>query len=104
MKPTYPPDLSSDELIILSSHHDSIYLNSVTFRCALLSAGGVIETCRAVSCGQVKNAIAIIRPPGHHAECSRPMGFCIFDNVSIATKVCQLDFPETVRRVLILDW
>ena len=83
---------------------DSVYLNGVTFDCAKLSAGGTIETCRAVACGMVKNAIAIVRPPGHHAECSRPMGFCIFDNVSIAAKVCQADYPETCRRVLVLDW
>ncbi|KAG8526199.1 uncharacterized protein KY384_000192 [Bacidia gigantensis] len=83
---------------------DSVYLNGITFECAKLSAGGAIETARAVACGLVKNAIAIIRPPGHHAECNRPMGFCIFDNVSIATKVCHADFPDMVRKTLILDW
>ncbi len=76
----------------------------MTFSCALLSAGGAIETCKAVAAGEVKNAIAVIRPPGHHAECNRPMGFCIFDNVSIAAKVCQLEYSDTCRKVLILDW
>lgn len=83
---------------------DSIYLNTTTFACALLSAGGAIETCRKVVSERMKNAIAIIRPPGHHAESSRPMGFCIFDNVSIATRVCQKDFPDSCRKVFILDW
>ena len=95
-----PPEL----LINLEKGFDSIYFNTETFSCALLSAGGAIETCRAVASGQVRNAIAVIRPPGHHAECNRPMGFCIFDNVSIAAKVCQQDFPDTCRKVLILDW
>ena len=70
----------------------------------MLSAGGAIETCKAVVSRQLKNGIAIIRPPGHHAECNRPSGFCFFDNVAIATKVCQLDYPESCRKVLILDW
>ena len=95
-----PPEL----LIDLEKGFDSIYFNTETFSCALLSAGGAIETCRAVASGQVRNAIAVIRPPGHHAECNRPMGFCIFDNVSIAAKVCQQDFPDICKKVLILDW
>lgn len=93
-----------DDLVVLERTFDSIYLNVTTFGCALLSAGGAIETCRAVTSRQVKNAIAVIRPPGHHAECNQPMGFCIFDNVSIAAKVCQSDFPDTCRKILILDW
>ena len=96
--------MSSQELIDLGYSCDSVYFSGNTFECAKLSAGGAIETSRAVACGLVKNAIAIVRPPGHHAECNRPMGFCIFDNVSIATKVCQADFPEQCRKVLILDW
>lgn len=97
-------DMATDDLVVLERTFDSIYLNVTTFGCALLSAGGAIETCRAVTSRQVKNAIAVIRPPGHHAECNQPMGFCIFDNVSIAAKVCQLDYPETCRKILILDW
>lgn len=83
---------------------DSVYFSGATFDCAKLSAGGAIETARAVTVGLVKNAVAIIRPPGHHAERNRPMGFCIFDNVSIATKVCMQDYPDKCKRVLILDW
>ena len=96
--------MDRDVLLDLQNEFDSIYLNAVTFACAQLSAGGAVETCRAVAGGKVKNAIAVIRPPGHHAECNRPMGFCIFDNVSIAAKVCQQDYPETCKKILILDW
>lgn len=95
---------SDEELVRLERQYDSVYFNRLTFSSALLSAGGAIETCKAVVIGKVKNAIAVIRPPGHHAECNRPMGFCLFDNVSIATKVCQADFPDICRKVLILDW
>ncbi len=96
--------MTNESLIHLERMYDSIYFNPLTFSSALLSAGGAIETCKAVVSGRVKNAIAVIRPPGHHAECNRPMGFCLFDNVSIAAKVCQADYPEACRKVLILDW
>ncbi|KAL8922771.1 MAG: hypothetical protein Q9172_003448 [Xanthocarpia lactea] len=96
--------MTNESLIHLERMYDSIYFNPLTFSSALLSAGGAIETCKAVVGGRVKNAIAVIRPPGHHAECNRPMGFCLFDNVSIAAKVCQADYPEACRKVLILDW
>lgn len=83
---------------------DSIYLSRQTPFCAALSAGGAIEACRAVMLGKVKNVFAVIRPPGHHAEREDAKGFCFFDNVSIATKVCQREFGEACRKVFILDW
>lgn len=86
------------------SGRKSLYVGSLTYEAALISAGGAIETCKNVVAGQVKNAIAIIRPPGHHAEHNESMGFCIFNNVPIAAKVCMADYPEKCRRVLILDW
>ena len=92
------------ELKELEAEYDSVYFNQLTFTSALLSAGGAIETCKAVVSRQLKNGIAIIRPPGHHAECNRPSGFCFFDNVAIAARVCQIDYPDTCRKILILDW
>ena len=83
---------------------DSVYLHHNTFECAALSVGGAIEACRAVVMGHVKNAIAVIRPPGHHAEHDEPAGFCFFNNVPIAARVCQDNFPEKCRKILILDW
>lgn len=82
----------------------SLYVGSLTHYAALISAGGAIETCKNVVEGRVKNAIAVIRPPGHHAEHNESMGFCIFNNVPIAASVCMQDYPEICRKVLILDW
>lgn len=83
---------------------DSVYLSSLTPYCAALSAGGAIEACRAIMLGKVKNVFAVIRPPGHHAEREDAKGFCFYDNVSIATKVCQREFGDRCRKVFILDW
>jgi histone deacetylase 6 len=82
----------------------SLYVGTLTYEAALISAGGAIETCKNVVAGRVKNAIAVIRPPGHHAEHNESMGFCVFNNVPIAAKVCMADYPEVCRKVLILDW
>ncbi|KAI9689327.1 MAG: Histone deacetylase hda1 [Bathelium mastoideum] len=95
---------TDDELETIAAQADSIYAHKLTYNCAKLSAGGAIEACRAVVAGQVKNAFAVIRPPGHHAEPYQPGGFCFFNNVCIAARVCQRDFPETCRKILILDW
>lgn len=77
----------------------SLYVNSMTTTAALLAAGAAIETCKNVVEGTVKNAIAVIRPPGHHAEATESMGFCLFNNVGIAARVCQRAYPETCKKV-----
>jgi histone deacetylase 6 len=97
-------DMTAEELAEQGGKLDSIYFNHSTYNSARLAAGGAIEACKAVVQGSVRNAIAIIRPPGHHAESDQPSGFCIFNNVPIATRVCQEAYPQTCRKVLILDW
>lgn len=83
---------------------ESLYVGGMSHHVARLSAGGAIDTCKNVVSGQVKNAFAVIRPPGHHAEFDLPMGFCFFNNVPVAVRVCQQDYPDLCRKVLILDW
>ncbi|PHH52325.1 Histone deacetylase clr3 [Ceratocystis fimbriata CBS 114723] len=82
----------------------SLYVGSMSYYAALLSAGGAIETLKHVVEGRLRNAFAVIRPPGHHAEKDEPMGFCFFNNVPVAVRLCQMDYPETCRKVMILDW
>ncbi|KAJ5182425.1 Histone deacetylase clr3 [Penicillium capsulatum] len=97
-------EMTDDDLISLENNRDSIYFNRLTFSASLLSAGGAIETCLAVAQRKVKNAIAVIRPPGHHAEHDTAMGFCLFNNVCVAARVCQRELGEQCRKILILDW
>lgn len=97
-------ELSDDDLVLLESNRDSIYFNKLTFASSLLSAGGAIETCLAVATRKVKNAIAVVRPPGHHAEHDMAMGFCLFNNVSVAARVCQKQLGAKCRKIMILDW
>ena len=52
--------------------------------------------------GEVRNAFAIVRPPGHHAEPEEHMGFCFYNNVAIAAK--EMMRKELAKKVLILDW
>ncbi len=69
---------------------------------ALRSAGGVCAAVDAVIAGEVANAFCATRPPGHHAEKTTPMGFCLFGNISIAAKRA-LDV-HGLHRVAIMDF
>jgi len=77
------------------------FVTQTTYEDALLSAGGVIECTRAVLAGEAQNAFAIVRPPGHHAEPGRAMGFCIFNNIAIAAQEALADGLE---RVMVIDY
>ena len=68
---------------------------------ALLAAGAGIQAVTEVMHGRAENAFALVRPPGHHAEAGRAMGFCLFNNVAIAAEAAR---REGAQRVLILDW
>lgn len=73
-----------------------------SYEVALYAAGGVLVAVEAVMKGEVDNAFALVRPPGHHAIHDRAMGFCIFNNVAIAAKFALSKF--NLERVLIADF
>jgi len=77
------------------------YVTKSSFDDALLAAGGAITCTRTVITGEASNAFAIVRPPGHHAEPDRAMGFCIFNNVAIAA--CDA-LTHGLERVAIIDY
>lgn len=117
--------LEADEadLKIVSLVHDMDYIQLVRDECesgftalstgdtvicresysiALKAVGGVLKAVDTVVCGDAKNAFCAVRPPGHHANQSRGMGFCVFNNIAIAARYAQKKYK--IDRVLIVDW
>lgn len=81
--------------------HAPTYVAQTSYEDALLAAGGVIACTNAIINGDAKNAFAIVRPPGHHAESDRAMGFCIFNNIAIAAREALANGME---RVMVIDY
>ena len=81
--------------------HAPTYVTQTSYEDALLAAGAVIACTRAVINGDAKNAFAIVRPPGHHAEPDRAMGFCIFNNIAIAAREA---LEHGMERVMVIDY
>ncbi|MBA7610675.1 Histone deacetylase-like amidohydrolase [subsurface metagenome] len=73
-----------------------------SYAAALRAAGGTMEAVNAVLTGQFESAFAFVRPPGHHAEAGRAMGFCLFNNVAVGALYAIN--THGLKRVLILDW
>ena len=69
---------------------------------ALRAAGGAIAAVDAVMDGWARTAFAAVRPPGHHAEPGRPMGFCLFNNVAIAALWARARWG--LKRVAVVDF
>jgi len=69
---------------------------------ALLAAGGIAEAVDSVFVGKSNNSMVLLRPPGHHAEKSMAMGFCLFNNVAIAARYAQQNYE--VEKVVIIDF
>ena len=69
---------------------------------ALLAVGGITEAVDKIFIGKSNNAMALLRPPGHHAEKEMAMGFCLFNNVAIAARYAQQNYE--VEKVTIIDF
>jgi len=114
-----PRDATKEEIILVHTpeHYDKIastkgkpkvFLDAdtstcaVSFDAALRAAGGTISAIDSVLSGDVNRAFPIVRPPGHHAEADRPMGFCLFNNVAVGA--AYLTEVKGLERVLVIDW
>ena len=73
-----------------------------SFDAALRSAGCTLAAVEAVVAGEVRSAFAFTRPPGHHAEPDKPMGFCLFNNVAIAARHARATLG--MQRIAIVDF
>jgi acetoin utilization deacetylase AcuC-like enzyme len=110
---------SGDELALV---HDAAYIDEVaatqarsrfafdadtptsprSYATATRAAGGLLALLDAVMRQQVENGFAFVRPPGHHAERDRAMGFCLFNNVAVGAEYLRRRYG--LQRVLIVDW
>ena len=97
-----------DTLTWISGQEKMVMYDSDTYalpesaEIARLSAGGVIEAIDAVCKGEADNALAAVRPPGHHATPTRAMGFCILSNIAIGTRHAQA--VHSIKKVMIVDY
>ena len=78
------------------------YALPASLEVARLAAGAVVGAVDAVLSARASNAMAIVRPPGHHATADRQMGFCLLNNIAIAAR--QAQSQPGIEKVLILDY
>ena len=113
------PEASQDALLAVHPAHHVRYVNELsasggghidmdtvaveaTYAAALRAAGGAVALVDALLSGEAASGFSALRPPGHHAEPDRAMGFCFFGNAAIAAR--HAVSAHGVERVLILDW
>ncbi|HOZ67234.1 MAG TPA: histone deacetylase family protein [Burkholderiaceae bacterium] len=99
-------DLLMDEIDAGGPTHAQIdpdtSINVHTWQAALRAAGAAVAATDAVMSGEIANAFCSVRPPGHHAEASKAMGFCFFNNVAIAANYALE--RHRLKRVAIVDF
>ncbi|XP_067096695.1 histone deacetylase 6 isoform X1 [Osmerus mordax] len=91
------------ELHRLGEEYNSIFISNHSYSSARLAAGSCFNAAHAILTGQVRNAVAIVRPPGHHAEQDTACGFCFFNTAALTARHAQF-LSQKPLRVLILDW
>lgn len=91
-----------------TSGKDRVHLDPDTstsarsYEVALLAAGGVLKAADLIMDRKIQNGFALVRPPGHHAEAARAMGFCLFNNIAVGAAYLQK--KHGLKRILIVDW
>lgn len=114
-----PRDATREEITLVHTpeHYDNIastkgkpkvFLDAdtstcpVSFDAAVRASGGMLSAIESVLSGEVDRALPLVRPPGHHAEADRAMGFCLFNHAAVGA--AYLTRVKGLDRVLVIDW
>ncbi len=91
-----------DNIKTFTGYYDpDTYISDNSFEAAIFAAGAVIEAIDRCSKGEIERAFCAVRPPGHHAEANRAMGFCIFNNIAVGARYAQ---KIGYKKVFIIDF
>src|SRR3546814_4225470 len=108
-KPTLPDTLFPYTTLFRSEPSDRVYgIDPDTYlapgsgEAALRAAGAVVAAVDAVMAGEADNAFCAVRPPGHHAEPDRAMGFCLFNNVAVGALHARA--VHGLNRIAVVDF
>uniref|UniRef100_A0A672M3C1 Histone deacetylase domain-containing protein n=1 Tax=Sinocyclocheilus grahami TaxID=75366 RepID=A0A672M3C1_SINGR len=96
------PKMSVEELMAFSKQYSDVYFHQNIYHCAKLAVGATLQLVESVMKREVRNGMALVRPPGHHSQRSAANGFCVFNNVAIAALHAKKNY--NLNRVLIVDW
>lgn len=77
-------------------------VSAQSYATALLATGGLLTLLEAIMARDIDNGFALVRPPGHHAERNRAMGFCLFNSAAIGAQYLRERFG--LKRILVMDW
>ncbi|XP_073496538.1 histone deacetylase 6 isoform X2 [Phyllobates terribilis] len=94
--------MTEEELRALSDKYDSVCLHPMSFSASRVAAGSVLQLVDRVVSREIRNGLAVVRPPGHHAFTDQMNGYCMFNQLAIAARYAQ--HHHGVKRVLIVDW
>lgn len=81
---------------------EDTFISSHSLEAAATALGGGLAALEAVALGEARNAFCAVRPPGHHAEIERPMGFCLINSIAVVAREAQRKFGA--ERVAIVDF
>jgi len=101
MSPSDDEDKSRGSRAYAALDPDTL-LNAYSFNAALRAAGAAVAATDAVIAGEIDNAFCAVRPPGHHAQRSKAMGFCLFNNIAIAARHAMA--VHGLTRIAIIDF
>lgn len=91
-----------DNVRTFTGYYDpDTYISKNSFEAAMYAAGAVIEAVDRSKKGEIERAFCAVRPPGHHAETNRAMGFCIFNNIAAGARYAQ---KIGYKKIFIIDF